>query len=352
MEDAGREDWDDDEPPMLGEADGHDEDNQVAERAEDESLMDEMVAIAQTAKEAKRKEQEKERNRKSFGQGLKKGFFNTSAAKKKTADAAKRLSSTSQQPGRKQTREERLLIVKQQEEKTEPADSTFVFPEVQEALQSVNQLNPNGLDQALQSPSRLSARWMNERFFEKLSRNPKLAQALQNPAFTQAIAEMQQDPRAAVLKYQKDPAVSTMLQDFMAFLGSHFEEVKAHMGEAEAQKTPSQPQQSDGHQGERKLQPLAESAASSAQKPPAIVDLDAKRREAIANMQRTPEEEAQVQRILQNPELMTALSDEKLMQQLHACQQAPEQLQRLARDPVLGPKLRLLAQHKLVTFAS
>ncbi|RLN78960.1 hypothetical protein BBJ28_00011791 [Nothophytophthora sp. Chile5] len=298
MKDAGRENWDDDEPPMLGEADGHDEDNQVAERAEDESLMDEMVAIAQTAKDAKRKEQEKERNRKSFGQGLKKGFFNTSAAKKKAANAAKRLSSTPQQPGREQT--------------VECANSTFVFPEVQEALQSVNQLSPNGLDQALQSSSRLSA---------------------PNPAFTQAIAEMQQDPRAAVLKYQKDPAVSTMLQDFMAFLGSHFEE-------------------GDGQQGERKRQPLVESATSSAQKPPAIVDLDAKRREAIANMQRTPEEEAQVQRILQNPELMTALSDEKLMQQLHACQQAPEQLQRLARDPVLGPKLRLLVQHNLVTFAS
>ncbi|KAF1784963.1 hypothetical protein GQ600_12774 [Phytophthora cactorum] len=36
---------------------------------------------------------------------------------------------------------------------------------------------------------------------------------------------MQQDPGAAILKYQKDPAVSTMLRDFMEFLGNHFEEV-------------------------------------------------------------------------------------------------------------------------------
>ncbi|EGZ25070.1 hypothetical protein PHYSODRAFT_418961, partial [Phytophthora sojae] len=62
--------------------------------------------------------------------------------------------------------------------------------------------------------------WMSERFFEKFARNPKLS--LQNPAFTTA---MQQDPQAAILKYQKDPAVSTMLRDFMEFLGSHFEEV-------------------------------------------------------------------------------------------------------------------------------
>lgn len=36
---------------------------------------------------------------------------------------------------------------------------------------------------------------------------------------------MQRDPRAAMLKYAKDEAVSTMLRDFMAFLGAHFEEV-------------------------------------------------------------------------------------------------------------------------------
>lgn len=50
--------------------------------------------------------------------------------------------------------------------------------------------------------------------------------ALRNPAFSQAIADMQADPRAAMLKYQKDAAVSAMLRDFMAFLGAHFEEVR------------------------------------------------------------------------------------------------------------------------------
>lgn len=49
--------------------------------------------------------------------------------------------------------------------------------------------------------------------------------ALQNPRFTQAIGELQRDPQSAIIKYQKDEAVSAMLQDFMAFLGSHFEEV-------------------------------------------------------------------------------------------------------------------------------
>jgi hypothetical protein len=75
--------YEDDEPPVLGE-----QDNQAATAAQDASVMDEMVAVAQRAKEDKRKQQDKERNRKSFGQGLKKGFFNASKCTKQKKKAA------------------------------------------------------------------------------------------------------------------------------------------------------------------------------------------------------------------------------------------------------------------------
>lgn len=72
---------DDDEPPLLEvEAEGNAHLTVDNQREEDEhegpSLMDEMVATAQRAKQEKRALQEKERSSKSFGQGLKKGFFN------------------------------------------------------------------------------------------------------------------------------------------------------------------------------------------------------------------------------------------------------------------------------------
>ncbi|GMF34143.1 unnamed protein product [Phytophthora lilii] len=176
--------------------------------------------------------------------------------------------------------------------------------------------------------------------------------ALQNPAFSKAIAEMQQDPQSAILKYQKDPAVSTMLQDFMEFLGNHFEE----LGETASKEASSKRETTNQvQQPEQQLQGLRlndSPTASAAAKPPAIVDLDEARRQAIAGMQRSPEEEEQVQRILKNPELLAALSDAALMQRLHSCQQSPGELQRLAQDPVLGPKLRLLVQHNMVQFAS
>ncbi|KAL3665935.1 hypothetical protein V7S43_009355 [Phytophthora oleae] len=324
MKRDNNEDFDDDEPPMLGDDDA---DNQLPEnslKAQDSSIMDEMLAVARRAKEDKCKQQDKERNRKSFGQGLKKGFFNTT----KTA-VKKKLDTT-----RPQSRDDRLLIVKQQEKEAAKDNSAFVFPEVQEAMKSMDKLDPK--------------EWMNDRFFEKLSRNPKLAQALQNPSFLKAISEMQQDPRAAVLKYQKDPAVSTMLRDFMEFLGNHFEEMGASSEVAPSQKT-SEPQQNSS--GLQVLQTNDNQTTSTAPKAPAIVDLDETRRQAIVGMQRTPEEEKQVQRILKNPELLAALSDGNLMQRLHACQESPSELQRLAHDPVLGPKLRLLVQNNMVQLA-
>ncbi|EGZ04400.1 hypothetical protein PHYSODRAFT_551801 [Phytophthora sojae] len=310
------EDWEDDEPPMLGEADKLETDNQAADpstQPQESSVMDEMLAVAQRAKEDKRKQQESERNRKSFGQGLKKGFFNTKPkpTKVKTAQRTSVL-----EPTRQQARDERLLIVKEKQEEATATSPMFVFPEVQEAMKSMNQLDPK---------------------------------ALQNPAFTTAIAEMQQDPQAAVLKYQKDPAVSTMLRDFMEFLGNHFEELGASEEAASPQSSATQHQPAVGRDLRVYNSNQTPPAAST---PPAIVDLDETRRQVIAGMQRTPEEEEQVQRILENPELLAALSDGTLMQRLHACQQSPSELQRLAQDPGLGPKLRLLVQHNMVQFAS
>lgn len=83
---------------------------------------------------------------------------------------------------------------------------------------------------------------------------------------------------------------------------------------------------------------------------PAIEDLDERRRAALAEMPRSPEEEAQVQRILQRPELLRALSDGALMQRLRECQQAPHKLRELLADPARGAQVRLLLDHGLVSL--
>ncbi|GMF55889.1 unnamed protein product [Phytophthora fragariaefolia] len=227
MTSLAHENWEDDEPPMLGEVDEQGEGNQAADEAvtpEDASIMDEMVAVAQRAKESKRKLQDRERNRKSFGQGLKKGFFNTTKPTKT----------------KKATTEKSASIL-------EPAQ----------------QRSLGASEEAMVTQS----------------------------------------------------------------------------------STTKQPVTRDIHEDNNQ-------ASSNSSKAPGIVDLDEARRQAIAGMKRSPAEEEQVQRILNNPELLAVLSDEKLMQRLHACQQSPGELRRLAQDPVLGPKLRLLVQHNMVQFAS
>lgn len=81
------------------------------------------------------------------------------------------------------------------------------------------------------------------------------------------------------------------------------------------------------------------------------MDLDEARREAIAGMERSPEEDAQVQQILRDPELLQALSDAELMQRLQKCKAAPEELRRIQQDPKLARKLKLLVDARLVQFA-
>lgn len=193
---------------------------------------------------------------------------------------------------------------------------------------------------------------------------------------------MQRDPEAAIRKYRDDAAVSAMLQDFLGFLGNHFEEVCAagmfvssspssltctratwcrQLGKEQEAANMKQQQQeqednqtSSGQEGNKAAllvqQPRAQPASASFSASAGIVDLDETRRAAIANMERSPEEDAQVQKILQSPELLQALSDAELMARLQRCRESPLELRRLQSDPSLAPKLRLLVDAGLVRF--
>ncbi|DAZ98990.1 TPA: hypothetical protein N0F65_011245, partial [Lagenidium giganteum] len=277
----------DDEPPMLDVSTpallGLANDNQRDHEQDDSSIMQEMMKVAEKAKAEKRQQQAKERNSKTFGSGLKKGFF---ASKKSASKSEPKRSAEAKTPAKS-----KLLIV----DSAAPVSTVSaapLFPEVQAALTAANQ------------------------------------SALKNPRFTEAINDLQRDPTAAMHKYRNDAAVTTMLRDFTQFLGNHFEELGKLQGGNE----------------QTKKQPPA---------PPAkkIVDLDEARREAIANMARSPDEEAQVQQILKNPELLAALSDAQLMERLRAAEKAPAEFQRLLSDPNFGPKLRLLISSGMARMA-
>jgi len=71
------------------------------------------------------------------------------------------------------------------------------------------------------------------------------------------------------------------------------------------------------------------------------------RRVAIQNMKRSPDEEEQVQVILQNPELQAILADEAMQNILLQCQK-PGALIHFMKHEVYGPKIRKLADVGLV----
>lgn len=104
---------------------------------------------------------------------------------------------------------------------------------------------------------------------------------------------------------------------------------------------------------EMKKKTLAGSSEDSAQPMASknickVVDLDEARRDAIRNMPHEPEEEAQIQSILNNQQLINALADEKFMQALRSCEQSSSDLRALAQDADFGPKLRLLLDNKMI----
>lgn len=71
------------------------------------------------------------------------------------------------------------------------------------------------------------------------------------------------------------------------------------------------------------------------------------RKNAIETMDRDPQEEATVQRILSDPELMEILADPKMKKILVQCQQ-PGALRMFATNPEIGPKIRKLMDAGLV----
>ncbi|OQS02343.1 hypothetical protein THRCLA_05272 [Thraustotheca clavata] len=103
-------------------------------------------------------------------------------------------------------------------------------------------------------------------------------------------------------KYQNDEAVTNMLKDFMQFMGSHFEQVGKEMEEKEVKE---------------------------------------QQRQALEAAAHTPDEKAQVERILNDPELQAILSDTHMQNILKRCQEPGVLLQYL-HDPIIGIKIRKL----------
>jgi hypothetical protein len=61
--------------------------------------------------------------------------------------------------------------------------------------------------------------WLTEDLLKKVTSNPNLSKQLLDPKFMQGIAEFQNNPEAAMAKYQDNPEMQSFIKDFCSILG-------------------------------------------------------------------------------------------------------------------------------------
>lgn len=301
--------------------------------AEDEpTLMDEMMNAATAARKLKKDKAaaEQKRVKKEFGAGFKGGFL--MGGKAKTKAKAKR----SGKP--LTTASEPLTTIKYEQ----PTGDPLQLEEVQDAMQDSVHPMAAKLQQG---------EWCTPDLMQRIASNPRLAAGLANPKFAAALGELQKNPKAALKKFQHQPEMVDFLNEFCGVMGDHFTTI----GKQEQEQSPSPPsapsvqgplaQQAMKRHAENEQKKRQQHSAAQQASPASTASSRAAQSKAEADQQ------AQVDRIMQDAELRTILMDPEMQQVMVTCQQ-PGALGRFMRDPHWGPKLRKLADAGLVRIAT
>lgn len=159
--------------------------------------------------------------------------------------------------------------------------------------------------------------WMTPELLQKIAANPLLRKAFTDQRCQGAMAEMQKDPQAAILKYGDQPEMRDFLQAFMKLMGEHFTSL-AEKQEAE------------------------KAQAAEAQQAAAKANMSPEQRKA----------QQAADKAMADPEVRAILEDPKIMailQQMGSGQ--PLEMERAVRsDPSMVAKLRKLSQVGLINM--
>jgi hypothetical protein len=266
------------------------------------SIMELMMEEAAKAKAAK-EERLKESKRPNFGDGLKKGFLSSSSS------SARNKGTTKIKPKPKVASKDVPTIAPKSGSASE--QSPLVLSEVQDAMKA----GPG----ATLAAHLESGEWVTPDLQERITSNPKLASALQNPQFVQVLSLMKTDPEKAKELISRDPQAREVFLEFSSLLGEHF--TALGQGQDAAVKD---------------IGPLAEAALQRSQATPKVVEDD-------------PELDREVQAVLADSEIRELLSDQALQRVLMECSD-PRRLRHYVQDPTYGPKLRKLKDAGLVAI--
>lgn len=207
----------------------------------------------------------------NFG-GFKKGFLNNTKAKK----VKPALSSRPTMEG------DNIPVIKPKnpmERKNE-----MEIPEVQEAMKS-------------NIPSLESKEWITDDLLKKIEANPSLAKLLMDPKFTAALSQVQADPVKAMAMLSSNPEMQKALQEFSGILGDHF----SLLGHSEQISTAPRNIGLTEHRTPTQHGPVSSTPS--------------------------PEDEAKMQELLSDPEVMKALQDHQIQKLLTLMKTNPDAAQ-------------------------
>ena len=258
----------------------------LVEEAEEDSLMDMMMADA-TANRAERKaraKKEETRMKSSFGdgmkKGLKKGFFDAKPAKKTAAPKPK------PKPEPKPAPADGPVTV------TRRDDAASVRTAIKQEVAAGMAASSHPMAAALKG-----GEWVTPDLVQAMARRPALAAGMADPRCQAALEEFKRDPAAASKKFDSDPRLKAFLSEFCEVMGAHFET----LGAADA--PPAPPTAAE----KKAMGPLAsavvEDAARGAGPAPAS----------------TPKEKAEVDAVLNDAALCDLLMDPKTQELMQRC---------------------------------
>lgn len=325
-------------------------------KQEGPSLMEQMMEEAMAAREEQSQERRQEQLRDTkhnFGGGLKKGFLSqraapatSSTARKGKTNTRRRTEKESPASGSTASKKESMPVITGRagssgglefdvsaEAKKNNSRGGLLLPEVQEAM---NQSAAGPLGRAASSTSNNSSGggqdWLTPELLETISEKPRLAAMLADPRFAKAMQLMSTSPQDALGMFASTPEARQSFTDLMSLLSKHFTAMGTAAEEKAAAEEADRRRVADGPLAQEALRRAAEGVG-------------------VATTPATPEEAANVEKVLQQPELKELLMDPSMQRVLQECGE-PQALARYMRHPEVGPKLQLMARAGLISFRS
>lgn len=321
-------------------------------KQEGPSLMEQMMEEAMAAREEKSQERRQEQLRDTkhnFGGGLKKGFLSqratsatSSTARRGKTNTRRRTEKKGSASGMAASKKESMPVITGRtassgglefdvsaEATNNKSRGGLLLPEVQEAMNQ-SAASPLGTATTSNNNSGEGQDWLTPELLETISEKPRLAAMLADPRFARAMQLMSTSPQDALGMFASSPEARESFTELMSLLSKHF----TAMGTAAEEKAAAE----EADRRRVAVGPLAQKALRRAAEGVGVAATPA-----------TTEEAANVEKVLQQPELKELLMDPSMQRVLQECGE-PQVLARYMRHPEIGPKLQLMARAGLISF--